>query len=505
MHTRPTIRVLVIEDSITDAELISIYLEDVSTADYQVDTTDTLQRGLNAIRNTRFDVILVDLSLPDSFGIDTCRRVFEAAPDIAIIVLTGLDDEEKALDAMKAGAQDYLVKGQIDGSVLSRAIRYSIERQKAHEQQRQNNERMRLITEQLPAVLWTTDTALRINGPTADFLIIDDEHPPVAGTLLHEFFGTIDEKFAPIAAHRKAAAGESTSIDFRWKGRSLSIHVEPLRDGAGKIIGTIGISLDVSSHKRMQDELNAARHVQQALFPSKAPQISGYDIGGAVYAAEETAGDYFDFIPMSDDCLGLVVGDVTGHGLGPALLMAEMRAYLRALATTRPHASEILMLANRFLSADLEEHRFVTLFFARLDPIAGSLTYASAGHNAYLLKASGEVETLVSTGIPLGLIPDTIINTSFPVPFNTGDLLFIPTDGFQEAHTARNELYGLDRTLDFIASRRHQPASTIIEELRNEVCRFVGKPTLQDDMSAIIARRLSDDPNAVVEWSGAAI
>ena len=146
MHTRPTIRVLVIEDSITDAELISIYLEDVSTADYQVDTTDTLQRGLNAIRNTRFDVILVDLSLPDSFGIDTCRRVFEAAPDIAIIVLTGLDDEEKPLDAMKAGAQDYLVKGQIDGSVLSRAIRYSIERQKAHEQQRQNNERMRLIT-----------------------------------------------------------------------------------------------------------------------------------------------------------------------------------------------------------------------------------------------------------------------------------------------------------------------------------------------------------------------
>jgi sigma-B regulation protein RsbU (phosphoserine phosphatase) len=193
---------------------------------------------------------------------------------------------------------------------------------------------------------------------------------------------------------------------------------------------------------------------------------------------------------MGDGCWGTVVGDVTGHGLGPALLMAELRAYLRAVATTRPHSGEILMLANRFLSGDLEEHRFVTLFLARIDPADRSFTFASAGHNGYLLRATGDVETLKSTGLPLGLIPDTIINTSFRVAIEPGDVLFVPTDGFQEAHTPSNELYSLQRTLQFVQDRRHLPGMQIIEELRREVCSFVGSTDIADDMSAIIVRCL---------------
>ena len=171
--------------------------------------------------------------------------------------------------------------------------------------------------------------------------------------------------------------------------------------------------------------------------------------------------------------------------------MAELRAYLRAVATTRPHSGEILMLANRFLSGDLEEHRFVTLFFARVDPADRSFTFASAGHNGYLLKANGETETLKSTGLPLGLIPDTIINTSFRVALEPGDLLFAPTDGFQEAHTADNKLFGLERTLQFVKDRRELPGAQIIEELRGEVCEFIGSRDIADDMSAIIVRCLA--------------
>jgi phosphoserine phosphatase RsbU/P len=194
---------------------------------------------------------------------------------------------------------------------------------------------------------------------------------------------------------------------------------------------------------------------------------------------------------MEKGCWGTVVGDVTGHGLGPALLMAELRAYLRAVALTRPHSGEILMLANRFLAGDLEEHRFVTLFLARIDPADRSFTFASAGHNGYLLKATGETETLRSTGLPLGLIADTIINTSFRVVFEPGDMLFVPTDGFQEAHTVDNELFGLKRTLQFVKDRRDLPASKIIEELRAEVCKFVGVKDIADDMSAIIVHCLA--------------
>ena len=238
----------------------------------------------------------------------------------------------------------------------------------------------------------------------------------------------------------------------------------------------------------MQDELNAARHVQQALFPRTAPQIPGFDIAGVVYAAEETAGDYFDYIPMADNCIGLVVGDVTGHGLGPALLMAELRAYLRALATAEPDAGEILNRANRFLAADLEEHRFVTLFYSRLDPANRSFTYASAGHSGFIVKNSGEVQTLKSTGLPLGLIPDTTFDTSVPRTLEPGDILFVPTDGFQEAHGPDNVLYSLERVLQFISDRRDQPAVQILEELKEDVCTYVGAPDVPDDMTAIVIR-----------------
>jgi len=385
---------------------------------------------------------------------------------------------------------DFLVKGRIDGDVLSRGIRYAIERQRTQAEVQEKTERLRLISEQLPAVLWTTDLDLRITAPSTEFLISSDDASDVVGRTLNECLETDKPDYPPIAAHRRAAQGESVSLDFRWKGRSLSVHVEPLRNAVGTIIGTIGVSMDVSEERRMQDELTAASHVQQALFPRTAPQIPGFDVAGVVYAAEETAGDYFDYIPMADNCIGLVVGDVTGHGLGPALLMAELRAYLRALASTRPHSGEILMMANRFLAADLEEHRFVTLFFIRLDPTNRSFTYASAGHSGYLVKSSGEVETLKSTGLPLGLIPDTIFNTSFPMTLEAGDNLFVPTDGFQEAHGPGNELYSLERMLQFISDRRDQPATRILEALKDDVCEFVGSTHVPDDMTAIIAKCL---------------
>ena len=490
MQSRPTFRVLLIEDSDSDADLIQVFLAQVRSADYIVEWADTLADGIARVEAGEFDVILLDLSLPDSFGMDTCKQAHAAAPHVPIIVLTGLDDEDAALGAIKVGAQDFLVKGKIDGDVLSRGIRYAIERQKTQAEVQEKTERLRLISEQLPAVIWTTDTNLHITAPSTEVLVPNKDGRDLVGVGLTEYFETDNLEFPPIAAHSRAVQGASVSLDYRWKGLSLSVHVEPLRDAVGTIIGTIGVSLDVSSELRMQDELNAARHVQQALFPRSAPEIEGFDIAGVVYAAEETAGDYFDYIPMADDCIGLVVGDVTGHGLGPGLLMAELRAYLRALAGTKPHSGEILMLANRFLSADLEEHRFVTLFYIRLDPVNRSFTYASAGHCGYLIKSSGDVETLKSTGLPLGLIADTIFNTSLPTTIEPGDILFVPTDGFQEAHKLGNELYSLERTLQFIADRRDNPALEILEALKDDVCDFVGSPHVPDDMTAIIARCL---------------
>jgi CheY-like chemotaxis protein len=144
--------------------------------------------------------------------------------------------------------------------------------------------------------------------------------------------------------------------------------------------------------ERLLQKLRLAREVQQRLFPAAPARVPGYDIYGASYPAETTGGDYFDYIPIREGCLGIVVGDVCGHGFGPAMLMAATRAYLRALALTRCGVAEVLGLVNRALAADVAEGHFVTLLLARLDPAARSLTYSSAGHQrGYVLAASGDV------------------------------------------------------------------------------------------------------------------
>src|SRR5438445_47789 len=120
--------------------------------------------------------------------------------------------------------------------------------------------------------------------------------------------------------------------------------------------------------ERLRLEIGIARKIQQKLFPASAPACPGFDIYGSSLPAAATGGDYFDYIPMLNGNIGIVIGDVTGHGLGPALLMSATRAYLRALALTYPAVPEILSRANTALTADIGDDRFVTLILARLDP-----------------------------------------------------------------------------------------------------------------------------------------
>ena len=121
-----------------------------------------------------------------------------------------------------------------------------------------------------------------------------------------------------------------------------------------------------------------ARQIQQGLYPKAAPTLAGCEIDGAAFPANATGGDYFDYFTLQDGSAGIVVGDASGHGVGPALLSAATRSYLRALALTHSDVGTILSRANNVLSGDISEGHFVTVFLARLDPCSRVLTYASA-------------------------------------------------------------------------------------------------------------------------------
>jgi serine phosphatase RsbU (regulator of sigma subunit) len=242
--------------------------------------------------------------------------------------------------------------------------------------------------------------------------------------------------------------------------------------------------------ERMRQEMRMASVIQQKLFPSQPPACPGFEIWGASYPAEETGGDYFDYITIAGSITDIVVGDVSGHGYGPALIMAATRAYLRALAISQAQFADVLTTVNRVLAADVGGEHFVTLFLARLDPDSRSLVYAGAGHlPGIILDDSGAVRAqLVSTSPPLGIIDDGDFPPEPPVTVQSGDLIFLYTDGVVEAMGPDGSLFGIERALDVIRSTRGASACEIVLALEQANRRFAEPHGRHDDFTAIVIK-----------------
>jgi serine phosphatase RsbU (regulator of sigma subunit) len=245
--------------------------------------------------------------------------------------------------------------------------------------------------------------------------------------------------------------------------------------------------------ERLRTEIRLARQVQQKLFPVAPLPVAGFDIAGASFPAEATGGDYFDYIPMLDGTLAVVIGDVSGHGFGPALLMAELRAYLRAFLLTRTDVGEIVQLLNRTLAADTDE-RFATLLLASLDPRTRSFVYASAGHSqAFLFDATGAVKSqLHCTGLPLATLPDGDFDAGPAQTLQPGEMVLFFTDGLAEAHSLDENMFGTERLLQFVQAHRQRSAREIVHGLYHAVRDFCGPSAQMDDMTAILIKVEAD-------------
>jgi serine phosphatase RsbU (regulator of sigma subunit) len=249
---------------------------------------------------------------------------------------------------------------------------------------------------------------------------------------------------------------------------------------------------------RLREEIRLAREIQQRLFPTAALPLPGVDVGGASFPAEATGGDYFDYIPMLDGALAIVIGDVSGHGFGPALLMSETRAYVRAFMMTRTDVGEIVSLVNQALVRDELDDRFTTLILVRLDPITKTLVYTSAGHTTcYVLNSKGEVSTmLTSTDLPLGILSGVQYESSAPIHLLPGDTVLLLSDGIVEAHLADSTLFGVHQTLEVIRANRHKPARDIVNSLYSDVRAFCRDGVQLDDMTAVVVK-IKPEPSEV--------
>lgn len=235
-------------------------------------------------------------------------------------------------------------------------------------------------------------------------------------------------------------------------------------------------------------ELAAAREIQDRLSPSSSPSIAGFDIAGICHPASVAGGDYFDYVQLHDGAWGILVADVSGHGLGPAMLMGEVRASIRALASANMKPTQILTAVNKSLCKDTPDDKFITLFFLYLDPQHRTIRHIGAGHEAHLLRGGTELLLLSANTIPLTMSERMDCRLTEPLGISAGDIILLMTDGITEAPNVEKEQFGIDRTLDVVRANASRSASEIVDALYKATLKFVGNDNHIDDATVVIIK-----------------
>ena len=241
----------------------------------------------------------------------------------------------------------------------------------------------------------------------------------------------------------------------------------------------------------MREEVRLAHEIQTSLLPKTPPQVPGYDITGISFPAETVGGDYFDYIPLADDHLGLCVGDVSGKGLPASLMMANVQATLRGQAPWAETVSTCLERANKLLCQSIRKGSFVTLFYGILDPQGHLLRYANAGHNRPLLRtADGAISRLELGGLVLGFLPDYVYKET-TLTFAPGDVLLIYSDGLTETMNPAQEEFGEERLTALLKKHGTQSAQTLIDRIVKDAKLYAGKALPHDDLTVLVVKRVA--------------
>lgn len=376
------LKVLIVEDSEDDAFLLLAHLRR-GGYEPQFRRVDTASDLIAALSEQKWDIVFSDHNMPRFSSTAALEIVRACDVDIPFLIVSGSIGEETAVASMKAGAQDYLMKGNL----------------------------ARLV-------------------------------------------GAVNRELKDAEDRRARRAAERALL-------------------------------------AREEEFRIAREIQQQLFPPAMPDDPGYDVAGASCPAEATGGDYYDFIVCPGGDLYVVVADVSGHGLGPALLMADVRAYLRALVLVDRPLEDLMTQTRHLLIEDLGIDRFITMLIAQFTPEKGCLNVINAGHPAgFILDSGGGIKTELRANAPaLGIDEEKERLVSFKAQLEVGDLAVFLTDGILEACSPAGEEFGVPRLLEILQRERTRPAADMIRILFDEVRRFGSPGGLQDDITVVIIKR----------------
>jgi len=245
--------------------------------------------------------------------------------------------------------------------------------------------------------------------------------------------------------------------------------------------------------QQLRGELETARTIQQGLLPIEAPRLAGYDVAGWNQPADQTGGDFFGWQELPDGRTAFTLADVTGHGIGAALLAATCHAYARAGMTEQADLSTIVGHLNRLLCVDLPPGKMVTFVAAALAPAEHRLELLSAGHGPLLLYTASDdrVQAFAAHGIPFGVVPTMPYGPTQQIQLAAGDVLVLLTDGFFEWENAEAEQFGEERMTKSLRESRDLPPEEIIAELYKAVKAFAKGTKQMDDLTAVVIKRVA--------------
>ena len=267
---------------------------------------------------------------------------------------------------------------------------------------------------------------------------------------------------------------------------------EILSAQAGIALQRARLIQDKIRKSKIECELAIASQIQQQLLPDEPKTIPGYEVKVYFQPSEQIGGDCYDIMQLDDGSWTFLVGDATGHGIGPALISAETRALIRGVMSVKPDLRKLITIVNNLLFEILPEGNFITSFLGRLNPATHWMEYASAGQSPILLLRgqSNKVERLETTGMALGILPGDEHQGSERLFFLPGDILVILTDGIPEYHNSDGEMFGVKRIECCLQHCQKKNLKIIINNLFNELHTFCGDSPQQDDIAMLMIRRI---------------
>lgn len=514
----PRLRILHLEDDPMDAQLVLRALS-AEGLDCEVQVVSRREEFGLALERGGMDLILADFALPAFDGMTALAMVRERLPDLPFVFVSGKLGEEAAIESLKSGATDYVLKNRLSrlGPAVQRALTEAKEREKQRETEREletahleiqkRAEDYRNLFNSIRDVIVVADhnrTILHVNQPALEevFGYKTEEVAGKSSKILYAKETDYRETGKEVFDVDQPVKGKLLELNFRRKNGEIFIgelYAMKRLDRFGRVTGNISIFRDISERKKaeadlrvselrryqLQLELVYAAEIQAKLLPRTNPQIPAFDVAAKCLPAKQVGGDFYDWQQVSPNMFNVTLGDVMGKGMAAAMLMATVRAALHAVAYYNPPAQAV-RLAEQALFEDLENSEsFVTLFHGQLNAAERTLSFVDCGHGyVFVRRATGAIETLAPRGLPLGVQGGEVYHEG-AVLFEKGDLLVLYSDGLIDANP-QTEL-----TQEILACQLSNEESAV--EMVDRLVALTGQPDPQpDDITVLVVRYTGD-------------